>query len=275
MCIRGVLKEVLLNKEIFQVIHPSVDMKIDSINSGEITNQMLFGEYFKVLKYKSNNVYGYSLIDNYYGWLERKKIGKIKFNTHFISCIRGCVLSEPDIKSPLITFLPMRSNIKVLSIKDCWAKVELNSNLNKKYGFISQNQIIRKDYSLKNFVEFAKKFIGVPYRWGGRNSIGVDCSALIQISMAFSGINLPRDSYDQYMFFKSNKNFILKDNPSDLNFLKKGNLVYWPGHIGIMVNKKSIIHASGHHSLVLVENLSDALKRISLSPTYITQKELK
>ena len=111
--------------------------------------------------------------------------------------------------------------------------------------------------------------VGTPYRWGGRESFGIDCSALVQLSYAFGGVALPRDSLDQFIFFQNNNNYVLKKGISFINSLIRGNIVYWRGHIGIMVSNNKIIHASGYQSLVLIENLKDVIKRIDTLPILI------
>ena len=254
-----------------QVSKSSIEVRNCPILNENITTQMLFGEQFKILKYQNNWVYGYSIIDNYYGWIEKKNLSHSFDYTHLIAISRAIVLIAPDVKSSFITYLPLRSRIKVISINNNWAKIKLCSDFENRYGYVSNFQVLEKNKYIKNWVKYAEPFLGTPYRWGGRDSFGIDCSALVQLSMAFSGVLLPRDSYDQYLFFKNNRNYVLKHNIQDIKLLVRGNIVYWPGHIGIMITKNKIIHASGYHSLVVIENILKVIERVNERPLFIFQ----
>ena len=132
------------------------------------------------------------------------------------------------------------------------------------------SHILNKDKINQNWVNYAELFLSTPYRWGGRDSMGIDCSALLQLSKSFSGEDLPRDSIDQFEFFKKSKNYKIICNPLLENFFR-GNIIYWEGHVAIVFNKIKLIHASAFHGIVKLENIKEVVERIN-KPFYLIKK---
>jgi cell wall-associated NlpC family hydrolase len=109
----------------------------------------------------------------------------------------------------------------------------------------------------RDFVAVAERFVETPYLWGGRTSIGLDCSALVQLSLAACGYPAPRDTDLQ--------DRLLAGTPvpgGHEGTLARGDLVFWKGHVGIMIDGDRMVHASGYHMIVVVEKLGDAVRRI-------------
>jgi cell wall-associated NlpC family hydrolase len=107
----------------------------------------------------------------------------------------------------------------------------------------------------------AERFLATPYLWGGRTSIGLDCSALVQLSLMAAGIAAPRDTDMQREQLGSPVDGGI-DAP-----LRRGDLVFWPGHVAILTAPDTIVHASGHHMTVVEEPLAEAVARIERSGT--------
>jgi cell wall-associated NlpC family hydrolase len=107
-----------------------------------------------------------------------------------------------------------------------------------------------------DFVEVAERFLHVPYLWGGKTNLGIDCSGLVQVSLNAAGITAPRDTDLQEQALGAP---LALD--ADLT-LKRGDLVFWRGHVGIMRDETTLLHANAHHMLVASEPLSDARERI-------------
>ena len=100
----------------------------------------------------------------------------------------------------------------------------------------------------------AERFLGVPYLWGGRDSLGLDCSGLVQQAFYAVGRACPRDTDQQLAAFAQ---------PAERAALQRGDLVFWKGHVGMMLDAQRLIHANAHHMAVAIEPVETALERIS------------
>jgi cell wall-associated NlpC family hydrolase len=108
-----------------------------------------------------------------------------------------------------------------------------------------------------DFVSVAAMFCNVPYYWGGKSALGVDCSGLVQLALEACGIAALRDSDMQEASLGS------RLMVNDLDSLRRGDLVFWKGHVGIMTDERTLLHANGHHMMVVAEPLKDAVARIA------------
>ncbi len=96
-------------------------------------------------------------------------------------------------------------------------------------------------------------FLGAPYLWGGRDSLGLDCSGLVQQALYAVGAACPRDTDQQALLGES----------VPRSELARGDLVFWRGHVGMMLDETRLIHANAHHMAVAIEPLSAAVARIA------------
>ena len=205
--------------------------------------------------------YVLNLTDNYKGWVWKSDFGELPDFNYYVSEIRTNILTSPNIKSQYISYIPMRAKVKVIKNKNGWAEVYIGEHSDNKIGFVTFNHLINKDIISKDWVLFAEKFYNSPYRWGGRDSLGIDCSALLQLSLSFAGISIPRDTSDQIKYFVESEFFKVDDYHK--NLIKRSSIIFWEGHVGIAINESKIIHASGHHHKVVYEELYITMKRIN------------
>lgn len=217
----------------------------------EMTSEGLFGENFKVLKTKGNWVFGELGEDNYRGWTEKKNLSHKINENHKVIVLKTVVKEKPDIKSNPIFVISMCSRIHVTKIINNWAKIKLNKN---KYGFVPRNHIKSIDCKTTNWIGKSTQMIGMPYLWGGRGSMGIDCSGLIQIAFGACGFNFPRDTEEQLHFVKTR--FF------STNKLSQNCILFWKGHVAFAENEQFIIHASASEMSVVRESAYLSIKKI-------------
>ena len=193
--------------------------------------------------------------DNYKGWvLNCKYIHSFK-KTHLINIPSTWVYVSPDIKSNVIKKLFAGSKIKVIEFDKTWSKIEIYDK-NFSYGYIPTKHTNKINKKL-SWLKIIKQFENAPYLWGGKTINGIDCSGLLQLSMKFIGSNIPRDTKDQKTHFQ---NFILNSKHKNYN---RGDIIFWKGHVAIILNKTQLIHANAFHMSVKVERIGSTLKRIN------------
>ena len=194
------------------------------------------------------------MTDDYIGWLNLDDIGDLPKANYRVLSLRSFVYSKENIKSIPIIHLPLGSQIHVVSENEEWCKIIINHN-KIKFGFVPKQHVIQISRKVSDWVNIAETFLNTPYKWGGRNSLGIDCSALVQLSLQAGGIKFPRNSSQQRLFKKLK--LVSYDN------VGRGNLIFWEGHVGITLNHKEMIHSNSFSMMVSIEKTVDAIKRIA------------
>ncbi len=227
----------------------------------KVTTQALYGENFKVLE-KHKKWYLIELKDdNYKGWTSEYN-NKIFFETtHIVNVSNTWVLSSPNIKSKPLMKLFSGSKLKVLDFHETWFLVEVYKNKITN-GYIPKSHLTKLNKHL-HWLKIIKQFQNAPYFWGGKTINGIDCSGLLQLGTKFSGLNIPRDTHDQEKYFKNTIFESKSDNLKIFSDFKKGDIIFWKGHVAIIINKNKLIHANAHHMKVKIETIASALKRIN------------
>jgi cell wall-associated NlpC family hydrolase len=216
-----------------------------------LETEALFGEPMSVLDVQDGWAWVQSGRDSYVGYVRADGISShLAEPSHRIQALGTFVYPETNIKAPPTMHLPLGAEVAVVRSEAQFA--ELASG-----GFVVTRHIVERTRHARDFVDVAERFIGTPYLWGGRTRIGLDCSGLLQIALEAAGIAAPRDTDMQETALGSP---VLV--PQDLEGLERGDLVFWPGHVGIMVDGVMLLHANAHHMAVAVEPLSVASERI-------------
>jgi len=236
-----------------KVIKPSTPMKAEASQNSNLETECLFGENLTILEEVQNWCYCKLKTDNYLGWVSKYDLGYMNESTHRVISKRTFIFKENNIKSGCIIYLPLGAEISVVDTDKEWAKVSFLDVNKIKYGYVFNKHIIQIGNNIDDWVSIAEKLLGTPYVWGGRNSIGIDCSALLQLSYQTYGENIPRNSIDQSL--------LSKEIINNKEHLKRGFVVFWKGHVGIMVDETYCIHANAFHMEVSKEPLVNILER--------------
>lgn len=210
-------------------------------------NELLFGEAFALLDVTGGWAWGYSHKDHYVGYLAIEALGNPIAPTHRVIAQDAPIYSSPDVASGSSAILPRGA----LLMGDVDDRGEWLSVAN---GYVALSALVEVDVVAPDAADIAEALIGAPYLWGGRTHKGVDCSGLVQMAWGAAGVSLPRDSDLQLAALGDDKNVA----PADL---ARGDLVFFPGHVGIMADGDTIIHASRHWQAVRREKLCDVIAR--------------
>ena len=220
-----------------------------SNKGSKLSTQLLYGEECDVFETKNGWSWIQSRRDNYVGYTPTINLTRkiYKPNSKVIS-LRTVIYTKPDIKSVTKGYLSFNSLVEVIKIK---GKYSLIKNL----GWCPSLDLVKIKSSKFNHIDLSKQYLDTPYLWGGRDSMGIDCSGLVQNLHQINNRSFPRDT-DMQEIFVTNEVKFEKD-------LKAGDLVFWKGHVAMMIDNSNIIHANAFHMKTTIELLSSAKKRIS------------
>lgn len=235
------------------IIKSSVFMKSNPTQTASLETECLFGETVDVLKIAGDWIYCKLNSDNYCGWIMKNGLGKLKKTTHRISVKRSFVYIDKNPKSNCLFYLPLGAKLSIENIKSNWAEIVLFKNKKTQIGYVPASHIVELNHKVKDWVTTAQQLDGTPYKWGGRDSIGIDCSALLQLSYETYGFSLPRNTSQQV---KTERKKVEK-----LKDLKRGCVIFWEGHVAIMIDNKNCIHANAFHMSTKTEPLIEIIKR--------------
>ena len=210
----------------------------------EITSQIIYGEKFKILKKKKGWIKIKTLFDNYIGFIKNSKYVE-KFSPNYkVSSLKAKVFKRPGIRTN--SWLPFASKLSVFEQNRNYVKIEKNK-------WIKKVDIKKLNHKENNYIKIFKKFINVNYVWGGKTFQGIDCSALLQIFFFYNNSFYPRDTKDQIKYIKTK----IKKRK-----FKKGDIIFWKGHVAMCLNSKQLIHAYGPERKVIIMPIIETINRI-------------
>ena len=228
---------------------PWTALKSRPEQSAETVSELLYGEPLQILERADGWLKIVSVIDGYVGWLltgaTMRGMGR---PTHRINVPMSHIYREPNLKSEPLLPLPMASYVHI----NTPASVTNGFLPHENGGYIYAAHLSPLGAFSDDPVAIAERFIGTPYLWGGRTLIGMDCSALVQLSLSAAGHRVLRDSGSQ---FKSLGRPIEKDETP-----QRGDLAFFPGHVGWMVDSVHLLHANATHMAVTIDPVESVTK---------------
>jgi cell wall-associated NlpC family hydrolase len=229
---------------------PVADLRPAPDLSRGIDTQLLFGEPVKVFDRRDGFAWVQALEDGYVGYLPEAQLTSETVPTHRIAVPRTFVYPEAELRKVPFHALSMGSRVTVTG--EAETRGTRYFLLSTGGAVIARHCIEETAVLSADYVAIAETFLETPYLWGGRSGFGIDCSGLVQLAMMMAGRKILRDSDMQAGF----------GTPIAREELVRGDLVFWKGHVGIMEDEKTMLHANGHTMTVARENLDAAIERI-------------
>jgi len=238
--------------QFYEVIEPQAPLRGEPSHDAPLLTEALKGE--RVTIYEKNDegwAWGQLAADGYVGWLSANALAPPGAPpTHKVAALRTLVFPGPSIKLAPLEALPLGARVAV-------ARREERMAVTQSGGYLPAVHLAPIDVYETDFVAVAERFLGVPYLWGGKTVLGLDCSGLVQIALAACGISCPRDSDMQEEALGSPV-----AAAADLSDLQHGDLMFWTGHVAIVRDRANFLHANAFHMAVAIEPIGDAIARI-------------
>ena len=215
-----------------------------------LDSEALFGETVTVYDESESWAWVQLARDGHVGYMPSEGLAsQILGPSHRVTALRTYVHPEPDIKSPPRAILSLNSLVTATAAEGRFLALADG-------GFVFAGHAAPMGEIAQDYVAVAEAFVGTPYLWGGRTSFGVDCSGLVQLALEAAGLSCPRDSDMQ----ATELGRLVEEGQGTL---QRGDLVFWPDHVGIMLDATRLLHANAHHMATAVEPLAMAAERIA------------
>jgi gamma-D-glutamyl-L-lysine dipeptidyl-peptidase len=224
----------------------------------KISSQILYGEKFKILSKKKNWVKIKTFYDNYIGYIKGPNYRKKFKPTHKVFKLNSKIFTKSKFKKFKKTkqFLSFASRISLIKKDKKFVEYEKNK-------WIKKIDIKKINHIEKNYLNILKLFLNTKYTWGGKNYKGVDCSAILQLFFYYNSKFYPRDTKDQIKYSKKN----IKKNG-----YKKGDIIFWKGHVAVCINSRKLIHAYGPKKKVIIMPIQKTIKIIEKTANLVIKK---
>ena len=197
--------------------------------------------------------------DGYVGWLPANSLGRPgPAPTHRVAALRTLIFPGPSIRLTPVAAPSLGARLAIVREQDRLAVTAAG-------GFVPANHLVPLHSFEPDFVAVAERFRGVPYLWGGKTSLGLDCSGLLQVALQACGIPAPRDTDLQERALGA---AVAPD--AAFGNLRRGDLLFWPGHVAIARDRDTLVHANAFHMMVAIEPIAEAIARIRAGGSELT-----
>jgi cell wall-associated NlpC family hydrolase len=237
---------------LMQIVRGCANLRKAPAGRAGMHTQLLFGEFFTVYEEKNGWAWGQAALDSYVGYVDAAALSDAAESvTHHVNALGTPLLTAPDVRSAAAEVLPLNAKLAIRS--DLGRFVQIANGF-----YVSSRHVAPLTEQAPDWVAIAERFVGTPYVWGGKTYAGIDCSGLIQTAMEAAGLSAPRDTDMMVSSLGEALPFT-----ADYDGLKRGDLVFWKGHVGVMQDAKQLLHANAWFMEVTSEPLVDAASRIA------------
>jgi Bacterial dipeptidyl-peptidase Sh3 domain/NlpC/P60 family len=235
---------------LMRVAAPIADLRRAPQGDVGLETQLLQGERFTVYAEDEGWAWGQAERDLYVGYAPAAALAPAGdwAPTHVVAAARSLVLPAPDLKFTPRAVLSLGARLRVAAEDARFARLDDG-------GFVPAMHLVPCEAREPDILRVAEQLLGTPYLWGGRTSDGLDCSALVQLALQRAGLEAPRDADQQEQVLGT-------DLGPDPATLRRGDLVFWEGHVGLMADSLRLIHANVFHMAVALEPFAVARARI-------------
>jgi cell wall-associated NlpC family hydrolase len=211
-----------------------------------LQTQLLFGESFTIYEERDGWVWGQAGLDSYVGYARAGCFAPLIAATHRVTSLATPLLRAPDVKKGASDMLPLNAKVAVADGDGRFARLADGS-------YVFGRHLALIDARAPDWVAVAERFAGVPYLWGGKTAAGIDCSGLVQSAMEAGGMRSPRDTD----MMEAELGVAMAEGAR----LQRGDLIFWKGHVGVMLDGERVIHANGYAMQVSIELLAEVRER--------------
>lgn len=238
----------------YEVFDPIAPVRRAPSHDAPLDTEALKGERVTIYDRDGEGwAWGQLQSDNYVGWLPENALVTPRGKpNHKITALRTFAFPGPSIKLPPVEALPLGAQIEIVITEGGFA-------ITSQRHYLPSQHVAALDMYERDFVAVAERFVGAPYLWGGKSSLGIDCSGLVQVSLTATGIKAPRDSDMQEGALGAPL------APAQWNKLQRGDLIFWKGHVAIARDNNTIVHANAHHMATAIEDTRAAIARIKVA----------
>jgi cell wall-associated NlpC family hydrolase len=278
-------------EQICEVIEPQAPLRHAPSPDAPLGTEALKGE--RVIVYETTDegwAHGRLEADGYVGYLPTSALSPPgPAPTHKVAALRTLVFPGPSIKLPPVEALPLGAKVAVARVDGPFVIIASG-------GYVPARHLATLDARETDFVAVAERFLGAPYLWGGKTSLGLDCSGLVQVALAACGVASPRDSHVQERalgrslalsaegrlgralretqhFETATRDSATVGSRKELDptyELRRGDLMFWTGHVAIVRDEATLIHANAFHMAVVIEPIVEAIERIRTAGSEVT-----